>query len=514
MYQFKNALKRKESTTFDLNFKTEISHLDAMSIEKMRELILKAEKHCRKIESEMNKLQTENKIFYEDCLLFEEQQKLLAEANAELHNKLVDFEIIKDVSEVLQISFMNAIDKIGGKSFTSLTHKIRELKNAVQDFEEVILAKKIEVSKNELNSPILVEIFDSCSADLNHKFKVINSNVEIIDSGLEQLMKDFRNLYLTVSQHDEPKILEKYMMSDLLICSKKKLSSNTKMFSNLKKELTLQKTESVVLIKKTDVLEKENTELKSELKNLQIQCSELQVGLQSVSQLKNSSENEINGHVEVLRALQQEQFRLNVENQELKTKISELVIMIDSLASEKKILHEKLIEQNTQSVSIQRQDRLKLSQAKTDIQQLEEKIASTEKMLNAENKKYENLYSKYKELKEAHMKQLQNMDELKKLTKSFDGKTTDESEKQAKKHIDASISLNRSGCQNRISHLDFDGICYKTKEVEVAENIVEEIEDLKFKVLTTEFQLATERRILDEWVQSSETEKEDLNAVE
>lgn len=516
MFVNKAVPKRKECSNLDNRFGNDLKSLENISLEKTKELLLEVEKYARKIESEFTKIKAENKMIISDCRMFEEQQKLLAESNAELHQKLIAAEIISDVSEVLQISFMNAVEKMGGKSFINFTKEVEKLRGAVLEFCDILQKNKEPLMglSDQPETQQISELLEKTTVDLNHKFKVINLNVGELDSSLELLMKDFRNLYLTLSQPDEPKILERFLLNDLLICSKKKLSSNTRLFSNLKKDLAVQKAEYVALTRRTESAENENYVLKTQLQELETKCRELQQGLNSVSQLKTNNETEINGHMEALQALQHEQFRLNTHNQELKSKVLDLSTAVDSLNLDKKVLNEKIGEINSQYISAQRQDRLKLSQSKNDIQQLEEKVANTEKMLNSENQKYENLFSKYRDLKEAHVKHIQSRDdELKKLTKSFDGKTNDESQINERRGKDASNSLNQSGFKTPKNTQELIGFGKGRKKDEQLELLLEELEDLKFQVLTSQFQLATERRILDEWVTQNDAEKMELHFV-
>ena len=516
MFVNKAVPKRKEWSNLANRFGNDLKSLENISLEKTKELLLEVEKYNRKLESEFTKIKAENKMIISDCRMFEEQQKLLAESNAELHQKLIASEVISDVSEVLQISFMNAVEKMGGKSFINFTKEVEKLRAGVLEFCDILQKNKDPLMSlsDRPETQQISELLEKTTVDLNHKFKVINLNMGELDSSLELLMKDFRNMYLTLSQPDEPKILERFLLNDLLICSKKKLSSNTRLFSNLKKDLIVQKAEYVALTRRTESAENENYVLKTQLHDLETSCRELQQGLNSVSQLKTNNETEINGHMEALQALQHEQFRLNTHNQELKSKVLDLTTAVDSLILDKKVLNEKIGEINSQYISAQRQDRLKLSQSKNDIQQLEEKVANTEKMLNSENQKYENLFSKYRDLKEAHVKHIQSRDdEIKKLTKSFDGKTNDESQTNERRGKDTSNSLNQSGLKTPKNTQELIGFWKGRKKDEQLELILEELEDLKFQVLTSQFQLATERRILDEWVTQNDAEKMELYFV-
>ena len=504
MFLHKSVEKARDFPPFEQKFGGEMKRLDALSSEQLKDLLHRVDKHCRQVEAEAVLIRHENKTLLDDFRLFEEQLKVLAQANVELHVKVNSADFATDVSELLQISFANTIEKLGGKAFISFTQQLTALRHLIATFSEEVGQRKSEVASREGGAGPLADRLDHFSSEIDQKFKIINANVGVLDDSCSLFLKNLQALHLSCSQQDEEGMLEKYLLTDLFLCSKKKLLNNNQLFAKLKKNLTVQKLETDLLAKRLAGAEADNAELRRKLAAVQSECAELQRERAGQGR-RSSNENELTGHMSVLQLLQQEQLRLNLENQALKGQNEELRKQAEESVGRAKVLADQLNDLNSSSISSQRQDKLRIAQSKNDVRLLEEKLESTEQMLESENKKYEALYHKYRQLKESHVRQVQVMEEAKRVGKSFDGKASEESDRTLKRRLDCSESLNESGQkQGKAEGTGADG---KRREAERAEQLQEELEDLQFRVLTSEYQIATERRIFDEWVEHSEAEK-------
>lgn len=520
MFAFKNLVKKKDNASIDKPFTIDLKRLDSYSFERLKDYITKYERFVEKMVAEIIKVRSENGQLLEDCQQLEEHLKDICDVNIDLNNNLMEADVRKDFAEILQISLLQVIEQLGGPKFLSLTTSTENLHVAITDLTAAINAfqQKMLTSQNgeddfKVQIDRVTEQIENFIIDLGQKFKILNQGIETVEGSYDSLLKDFQKLYYSLSEHDEQNILEKFMLNDLVICSKKKLSSNGKAMSTIKKDLTVLKSEHGLLLKKVEKLEKESSGLRNRNQELEFKTAELKQSLDAISQIKNVNESEISGHLETLKILQQENYNLNMALQELRAKNLENDKQVLTLKKEKQVLNEKLNDIDTRNISALRQERLKLEQSKRDCEQLEQKLRDCETMLRSENIKYENLFKKYRDLKEAHKKSLENNDALRKVAKSFDGKSTAETQLKPPNNKNSEISSSHNESDNMKNTKTTDYGSSKQRSTVNYEQMANEIEDLKLTVVTSEIRIATERRVFDEMMQQKDEEIQALVSV-
>ncbi len=519
MFAFKNLVKKKDSASIDKPFTIDLKRLDSYSFERLKDYIMKYERFAEKLVAEIIKIRSENGQLLDDCQQLEEHLKDICDVNIDLNNNLMEADVRKDFAEILQISLLQVIEQLGGPKITSLAISTENLHTAISDvtasvnsFQQQLLSNQVENDDFKAHTQRVIEQIENFIIDLGQKFKIANQGIETVEGSYDSLLKDFQKLYYSLSEHDEQNILEKFMLNDLVICSKKKLSSNGKVMATIKKDLTVLKSEHGLLLKKVEKLDKEASGLRNRNQELEFKSAELKQSLDAISQIKNVNESEISGHLETLKILQQENYSLNMTLQELRSKNLENDKQILTLKKEKQMLNDKLNDIDTRNISALRQERLKLEQSKRDCEQLEQKLKDCETMLRSENIKYEGLFKKYRDLKEAHKKSLENNDALRKVAKSFDGKSTAETQSKVPNNKNSEMSSHNESENMKTTKTTEYGSTKQRSTVNY-EQMANEIEDLKLAVVTSEIRIATERRIFDEMTQQKNEEIQNLVSV-
>jgi hypothetical protein len=504
MDQIKSLVKKNDVATMEKPFVIDLKRLDSYSFDKLKEFIIKYEKFNEKNVAEVLKVRRENAQLSDDIEQLDDQMKDICNVNIDLNNQLMENDNKIQFSELLQISLLKAVETLGCQQFVSLTSATQDLHNAINDFTLTINTQRNNIiGQNESSGDLKEKIdqftlhFENLVIDLGQKFTVISSGSETIQGYYTKLIQDIKGLYYNLAEHDEENILEKFMMNDLVICSKKKLSSNGRAIAGIKKDLTVLKSEHTAVLKNLEKHQKENFLLKNRNQELEYKSSELKQSLDSIVQVRNVNDNEISSHLETLKILQQENYSLNMALQESRSRTLENDKILLNLRKEKQQLNERLSDSDSRNISALRQERLKLDQSKRDCEQLEQKLKDTETMLKSENLKYESLYKKYKDLKEVHKKTLENNDALRKVAKSFDGNQGEKTLKvgAVNKNSELLSSLNES--ENTKTKTTDYGNSRQRGNINY-EQLANEIEDLKLTVVTSEVRIATERRVFDE----------------
>ena len=520
MFAFKSLVKKKDNASIDKPFTIDLKRLDSYSFDKLKDYITKYERFVEKMVAEILKLRSENGQLLEDCQQLEEHLKDICDVNIDLNNNLMEAEVRKDFAEILQISLVQVIEQLGSSKFLSIATTteglhvaITGLTAAINAFQQKMMADQSGEEEIKAQMERVTEQIENFIIDMSQKFKILNQGMETVEGSYDSLLKDFQKLYYSLSEHDEQNILEKFMLNDLVICSKKKLSSNGKVMATIKKDLTVLKSEHGLLLKKVEKLDREASSFKNRNQELEFKTAELKQSLDAISQIKNVNESEISGHLETLKILQQENYSLNMALQELRAKNLENDKQVLTLKKERQVLNDRLNDIDTRNISALRQERLKLEQSKRDCEQLEQKLRDSETMLRSENIKYENLFKKYRDLKEAHKKSLENNDALRKVAKSFDGKSSVENNGKPANNKTADISSPHDESDNMKVTKITDYGSSKQRSTVNYEQMANEIEDLKLTVVTSEIRIATERRVFDEMMQQKDEEIQVLVSV-
>lgn len=557
---FKNFTKRKQGELSSKNFTIDLKRLDTYSFDKLKDYIHKYDRYSERISEDYRILKEDYDQMIDETQQLEEHNKDMCDVNIDLNNNLMTLEFKDNFIETFKLSLTRILADTGLRDFKAISKDCEELGKAVefllkegtrivdnissvetslkdtanrdignssetdtdtltngeQPVVETQLADKNTLSDNKLQDSIEqirkyiadIEMFDT---ELSEKMKVINRCVEGLEGDYEQMIESIENLYLRLSSASDPQLLEKYKLDDIIMISKEKLNSTTKAMSQLKKDLAKRNSEYKILEKAHSKFSKENAALKIKNDELEENIANLKKNLDSISELKNVNDSEISSHMELLKILQEENYKVNVTLQEYRTKNLEQDKSIFALKDEKKKLEDKLNDIETKNISTLRQERLKYEHLKRDLEVLEEKCRDYEMMLKAENAKYETLYKKYKELNHENYQNLKNLDNFKKVTNSFDD---NDKPNRNKTNTSTNSTVNKSLNERMVTVPESSKPLKKfVKKDEEIVQYKEEIEDLKLKVVTSEVHLATERNIFSQVIEEKNTEIESLQEV-
>lgn len=556
----KSFTKKKQNELSARNFTIDLKRLDTYSFEKLKDYVQKYERYTERMTEDYRLLKEDFETLAEENEQLEAYITDICDVNIDLNNDLMLSEFKDNFIEVFRMSLKSILNEAGLRDFGEIANGFGEFKlnlesllaesdkirkRVMTEEKEGLGSKKDEASKlSESNGQgvkgeedtvegfkpsettttsdktthnavtghrSLLKDLETLNTELNSKMKIINRCVEGLEGDYEQLLNSVEGLYMKLATESESGMLERYKLNDIMLISGEKMKASTKAWAVVKKDLTKKTSEIKILEKNNQKLSKDNCDFKTKISELEENIANLKRNLDSISDLKNVNESEMSGHVELLRILQEENYKTNATVHELRAKNLDQEKFIFTLRDDKKKLEDKLADIDTKHISALRQERLKLEHLKRDLEALEEKCRDYNMMLKAENAKYETLYKKYKELNHENYKNLKNIDAMKKVTTSFE-ETTD---KYHRNNTSTISTVNRSMNERVVANTEFNTKTSKkfVKKDEEIEQYKQEIEDLKLKVVTADVHMATERNIFSQLLKEKEVEIEVLTDV-
>lgn len=481
---------------FHRPFYIDIKSIREFKKEKLIDYVFAYEKHLKNLHSECEIQKIEKQKMFEKCSGLENQINVLTIANLSLGTKDMDFEIINDSINSLKFSVSSFLESFGEeKSCSSVA-----ILNTFHQKVDLFLKEATEKVNNHISSELLISI----QSDLKSILQNCSTNLE---ESIKNLSEELRKIFIKVCKNDEPHLLQKFPVSDLLIVSKAKLTANSKIFAILKKDLLVQENSNRFQQKRLEDLNQEKVLLISKSKHLETAFNEIKEQFDTYREKVSSNQHENNGHLEVLKLLQQENNSLNMMSHDLQqigTKREELIL---SLKSQLKAANEQITSLNSHLVSANRQESMRNSQANQSIIQLKEEIRKLELILKTETRKYEIMYHDFEEFKKNHFRQIQALSESHRKSVTSQTRTMEviPDEKTSKTlHF-----LNKSEEQHKQS-FKFDRKNKDWENKSSDSNL--EIEELRLKLITAEIQTTMERRAFDEMTAEKNVEIEKVKS--
>lgn len=556
---FKNLTKKKQLELPTKSFTIDVKKLDSYSFDKLKDFIQKYERYIEKLSEEFYKLKESNDKLAEQNSQLEAQNKDLSDANVDLQNVLSLSEFKDSFFGMFRRTLRSLLVELGLPNNEEMTHSFGQFRDTMDSLhkESEVIKKRLssekfakpdaqkeletnnEVVHNNLKgdrtcqdddltlqlnnnqnlvpncllseSKSFVKALDSLNDELNQKTKVIARASEGLENDIQRLMSSIEHMFVKLATPSESNILEKQRFEDLLLISKEKLSTTTKAIALLKKDLTKKTSELKTAEKSIAKLSKENSVLQANNSELDGNVQSLKKYLGSFAQSKNATDVDMPHHMELLKILQDENYKLNIALRDLKKPEVADGVDIQMLLEEKKKLEDKLADIDNKHIGALRQERLKLDNIKRDIEAYEEKCRDYELMMKAENTKYENLYKKYKELNQENYKNLKTMESLKRTNQML------ENTGNGSQH-NSSISNNGTTYKSAINMYHFNTELPRSpvklkRRAEETERLLEEQEEMKIRVITAEVHLATERNIFSQILLEKNEEVKSLKEV-
>ena len=452
-----------------------------------------------------------------EVLELHEHNEDVIQVNLELGESMLMEEHRRTFLEIFETAIQRILSGCGLRNFQgieedfigfkdNIAHLKEDLKNADKYLKEKLFDKE-EIGAEDR----LATLIDNLNSNMAKKLKVISRCVGGLENDYENLLHQIQEMFYKLVSSDEPGLLEKYSLNDLLLISKNKLASSCNSVTIMRKDITKLGSNNKVLTKKNEKLIKEVDQLRTRKKELEESVEQFKKSLETVSADKSMNEHEISSHIQLVKVLQEENRTVNLKMKEIEGLKDELELTVERLKNDKKKLEDCINEMDSNNICALRQERLKLEQAKRDLGYSEDKNKDLEIMLKAENAKYESLYKKYLEIQRKSQSQVNGLSTLKRITSSFD--TKDRSLNKSGNNDSNNSRHNASLNHKKSLPSEFALGAKKTASNEEVETLKSTVEDLNLKVITTEVQLATERNVFAQLIAEQENEKKMLNEV-
>lgn len=529
---------RSNTMSSEKNFNIDLNRLDSYSFERLKDYILKYERYTKQLKQSVTTVSGENAQLKDDFMQLEEHNKDICDVNIDLNNNLMQNEYKRSFLELFEISIKRFIGEMGLRSpelidedFASLKEGIKEMKKEIEKNLDYIkndglfkgtmkndgIDKTENVNTDNLKEKVfkteisekLADSFKALNSNMNNTSKILSRSIDALKNDYEDLQYSLQEVFYKLAEDHETNSLNKYSLNDLLLISKTKLNSTCNALSHLKKDITKKNSENKVLSKRNESLVSDLSQLQTKNSELTQKLEKFKKNLEIISERKKIGESEITSHIELVKILQEENRKTNLDLQDARAKNLENEKNVFMLRTDKKNLEDRLNDIENKNISLLRQERLKLEQTKRDLELYEDKCRDFEVMLKAENNKYEDLYKKYKELSEDKKVKTKNLDMLKKITNSMDMK--DKSMNKSKNNTSISSKLNNSHTLKK----SFNGESSKKFIInnEEMDDIKYQLEESNLKVILGDVQLATERKIFAQLITDKDIEITKLNEV-
>ena len=509
MFNIKNFKKKNPEIKLEIPFKIDITNLQQYSSQNLKEYIYNYSHHTKLLTNNIKDLLKKLKKIEEEKDEIKELNNQVIEVNLDLNSKLEDNLVKLDFEKIFENSINKVFKKIGISDYRFVSG-CKAIENLFLEFEKKILKIEDFVVEIKDNKEIILEsetVDRILLEKYNDKIKEFISfvNVELenqkndVMNGFKYLLQNNQNfiksiqyLFYNITQ-EKSNLIENYKFEDLILITTKKFQDLVKTKSKLKNENLLKASEIKKFENKIKSLTKENNNFENEKISLKKQILEFQRKCEDISKKINISENEKTGHLEILKILQTENYKINTFLKTEKDKNLELTRNFQKAEEEIDVQKKKINEIDTKYLSQLRQSSLKLNQSLQDKNNLEEKIIDLNIMLQQENAKYENLYKKFQDYKKDHQKKNENLNILKKLTNSFENTNISKSPRN-KSPFSTSVNSEKTK-KNKLT---------KKERENLLENLQNKIEDLNLKILTNDIYLSTERKVFDQLNQERE----------
>ena len=463
---------------------------------------------------------------------FEKSNNRFQKINENLEKRLLESNINEDLKKVMKKSLENIFKFMGWKNLKEISFKTNNLSITIDELVDemnkitnnVKKFSNVEISKLNNQNSNLVEsvdsdnkfkkildskclknfycdvekIVDKIKIELKRKFKIINRDVCVIDNNYQSLFHDLKTFYLNFSEKRKNSNLE--ILQNMILVSKNDYSDMIKNSVFLKKNINK-------LNSKNSGLTKLNEKFSNNIENLENKIFYMKKNIEKLKKNNRNVENrdnnkkEIEGHLGILKLLQEENYKLNINTKKILDENMNLKKKHKILKKSNEELKGKLKDMDIKNIGALRQERLKLNQSKKNIENFKEKNKKFENLLIEENNHVEKLFKKIKTKEEEDLQKdkiilklqnnLRKALQEEKSVNSIKSKLTIKSEKDKKDHIFSkekieNLNLDIVSLEIRLSaeRNAFDQILFNlNKKIKLLNNKIKEKEN-KIKFLT------------------------------
>lgn len=499
-----NFKKRTLESLHNLPFKIEIQNLQKYTTQNLKEYIYKFYHHSKTLNFQITEKKTKIKKLEAQITALKDSKLEISTKNLEI-NTLLEKNLIKlDFSELFEKSLIKVFEKIGisDPRFISGCDQIKVIlanfEKKIDNVEKFVIdLEKAKIQNEDKIDFILLgkyndkikEFIGFMNVEVENQKNDVMNGFKYLFQNYQNFVKSVQYLFYNITQQKSD-LIENYKFEDLILITMRKFNGLIDKTSKMKNENLLKSSEIKILEKKIKNLIKNNDLIENEKIELEKEIFEFERKYEDLLKKRNISENEKTGHLEILKLLQNENYKLNLSLKSEKDERQKEFEINKNLEEENKTQKKKLKEIDTKYLSQLRQAQLKLNQSLQDKNNLEEKIIDLNIMLQQENAKYENLYKKFHDFKKDNQKKGESFNILKKLTNSFENTVS----RTPRDKSPFSLSGNSGNAKKKnLNNSE------KKKMIEELEN---KLEDLKLKILTNEIYLSTERKIFDQLTQA------------
>ena len=513
----KKLKKKKQIVLLKRNFDYDASSINLYSLDKLKDLIYKYDTMTNKNESLFEEFTKNYFTLLEELETAEEKSKELENEIQGLQGQLMKDSFVDEFFSQFKeriglVLSDSGLDKLKGisESFDSVNKGITEL----QDKLSTVNNKEPDTDKDKENmladgdKANTTDIYTKLSQEIANNQKSIVEELDKIKGVSNVIQNKLEGIFYKTAAKHEFNMMKKYKLDDLLLISKTKLNTSVKAVSAVKKENSKLVSENKAIMKSREKLQSENAELIIEFNKIDEKLRESEFKLQEGIKRNETIETEQEGHMNLIRLLQNDNYRMSKELQEktlikdtnekdiarlkeemdiLQNKLNETMTKHETdLKAEADKFKESLTKNDEKHIHDLRIEKLKLEQTKRDLNALEEKQRKYECILKAENIKYEQLYRKFKHLKNSSKKNSEM------LTKSISPVKTNRSNTRSQSFINLQLNEISSHRPTKKSH--FLNLTRKDG-MERSSPIYEQLEELQLEKIGLEVQLAAERNV-------------------
>lgn len=489
MLNFITPKKNKQPKLPLPSFTISPGKIQSYSIDTLRDLLSQSYSYTGKLQQTFKSVTAIHNELIQTNQTAEQIKAEILQRNENLNKIITANEYKEDFVYIFKKSLTSVLEEFGINGFKGALAADAKIKNRLKEFDKAV---KKNIKANNKNTSL-----EESQELLIKTAKSVSFNLESVRSDYRSLLAALQDMYHKLARKENESLLKKLALSELQIVSRAKLDSNSHALAQLRKENSRVNAEVKVLNKTNKKLLNENSKLRQNNDELNFSMYKMEGKMNSLNDARSTNESEMSGHMNLIKMVQEENRGVVTKLKKMEEEKKNFDSVINSLKATIQKNKDIYEQDRGKIVGVIRKEQIKVENLRSNLTTIESKNIKLEKILKDENKRYEQLYMKYKKTKA----------DKKRLAKR---KTPDTSSN------DNSYLFVAKGNGN--IHKSFNSLRKKSKPVIdnptkiarelnfVAKNNAStqnttpskpslDVEDLKLQLMTTEVQLETERNI-------------------
>ena len=490
MFTNKRLYKKKNLKLPKREFEYNKKDLSLLSLSQLKDLIGKYDKYTNSLNQHYEVFEKDYFLLIEDYNQLQDSYDEVCTQNKELNEQISKDKFYDSFYKAFKESMGLLLQEMGLADLTTLSDQYGKVIAEISSIEEELLKDSKSNSKtNDSNDggTNCKDYHKDISTKISHNTKMVCNAIESLQMDYSSLINSIEGIFYRSVTKNEQNLLKKLKLEDLLLISKTKLNETVNVSAFLKKENARLINESKVLVKTKEKLLKENGDMLIQIEQVDDNSVTLQRNYDTLKEKNDINERELSGHMDLIKMLQQENRKLHEDKDKSNTFKTENEGLLAKLETIQKEHEATLSANNVMHISALRQERLKLDSTKEELEIMKAKYVKCDEMLKEANKKYEELFTKHKEL-DIQSKKIDPL-ELDSPIK-FKSRTKSQVFQLQKQPVQPWTARNGISMTPKFVQ----SACKKNNTITQTAFFTEQEEDMKLKLIVCEHQLATERQ--------------------